>query len=226
MEENEVKQDPSVNTEELKNETVDTVNQVKENMKNVNVKEEAKAAKGFVMEMVKNPLEKIKEIANDSTNRHFKTAIVLVIVWAIASLLGVISFKNFTWSYLGRTLLNYVKTIIAPVLGVVVLSIIMFIMNKKSKKSLVTVLTTVVTTKLPIIAAEIVSLLTIISYSAVTITSRISSLCSVISTLFLYFAIRDLYAEEDEKVVLKNFVIIKAIYLVVSLVVSYLGIYI
>lgn len=226
MEENEVKQESSVSTEELKNETVNTVNQVKENMKNVNVKEEAQAAKGFVMEMVKNPLGKIKEIANDSTNKHFKTAIVLVIVWAIASLLGVISFKSFTWSYFGKTLLSYVKTIIAPVLGIVVLAVIMFLMNQKSKKSLVTVLTTVVTTKLPIIAAEIVSLLTIISYSAVTITSRISSLCSVISTVFLYFAIRDLYGEEDEKVVLKNFVIVKAIYLVVSLVVSYLGIYI
>ena len=226
MEENEVKQENSVNTEELKNETVDTVNQVKENMKNVNVKEEAQAAKGFVMEMVKNPLGKIKEIANDSTNKHFKTAIVLVIVWAIVSLIGVISFKNFTWSYLGRTLLGYVKTIVAPILGVVVSAVIIFLMNKKSKKSLVTVLTTVVTTKLPVIAAEIISLLTIISYNAVTITSRISSLCSVISTIFLYFAIRDLYGEEDEKVVLKNFVIIKAIYLVVSLVVSYLGIYI
>ena len=226
MEENEVKQEPSVNTEELKNETVDTVNQVKENMRNVNVKEEAQAAKGFVIEMVKNPLGKIKEIANDSTNKHFKTAIVLVIVWAIASLLGVISFKNFTWSYLGRTLLSYVKTIVAPVLGVIVSSVIIFLMNKKSKKSLVTVLTTVVATKLPIIAAEIVSLLTIISYSAVTITNRIYSLCSVISTVFLYFAIRDLYGEEDEKVVLKNFVIIEAIYLVVSLVISYLGIYI
>lgn len=226
MEENEVKQESSVGTEELKNETVNTVNQVKENMKNVNVKEEAQAAKGFVMEMVKNPLGKIKEIANDSTNKHFKTSIVLVIVWAIASLLGVISFKSFTWSYFGKTLLSYVKTIIAPVLGIVVLAVIMFLMNQKSKKSLVTVLTTVVTTKLPIIAAEIVSLLTIISYSAVTITSRISSLCSVISTVFLYFAIRDLYGEEDEKVVLKNFVIVKGIYLVVSLVVSYLGIYI
>ena len=226
MEENEVKQESSINTEELKNETVDTVNQVKENMKNVNVKEEAQAAKGFVIEMVKNPLGKIKEIANDSTNKHLKTAIVLVIVWAIASLLGVISFKNFTWSYLGRTLLSYVKTIVAPVLGVIVSSVIIFLMNKKSKKSLVTVLTTVVATKLPIIAAEIVSLLTIISYSAVTITNRIYSLCSVISTVFLYFAIRDLYGEEDEKVVLKNFVIIEAIYLVVSLVISYLGIYI
>lgn len=226
MEENEVKQEISVNTEELKNETVDTVKQVKETMKNVDVKEEAKAAKGFIMEMIKNPLEKIKEIANDTTNRHFKTAIVLVIVWVVATLLGAISFKSFTWSYFGNLLLSYVKKILAPVVEVAVMAIIIFLMNKKSKKSLVTVLTTVVATKLPVIVAEVISLLTIISYSASAITSRISGLCSIISIVLLYFAIRDLNGEDEEKAVFKKFVIIQAIYKIVSLVVAYLGIYI
>lgn len=226
MEENENKQEFSVNTEELKNETVDTVKQVKETMKNVNVKEEAKATKGFVIEMIKNPLEKIKEIANDSTNKYFKTAIVLVIIWAVVALLDAISFKYFSWSYFGKTLLKYVKTILAPVLAVIVMSVIIFVLNKKSKKSLITVLTTIVTVKLPVIVSRTIGLLTIISSNASPITSRISSLGTVISTLFLYFAIRDLYGEEDEKCAFKNFVIIEAIYLLSSLVISYLGIYI
>lgn len=224
MEENENKQEFSVDTEELKNETVDTVKQVKETMKNVNVKEEAKATKGFVMEMIKNPLGKIKEIANDSSNKYFKTAIILVVVWAIAALLNTISFKYFSLSYLGSSLLRYIKTILKPVLTVVVMSVIIFIMNKKSKKSLITVLTTITTAELPVIAGQIVELLTIISLSAATITNRISGLCSSISTVFLFFAIRDLYGEEDEKTVLRNFVIIMAIYKVASLVISYLGI--
>lgn len=226
MEENENKQEPSVNTEELKNETVDTVKQVKETMKNVNVKEEAKATKGFVMEMVKNPLEKIKEIANDSTNKYFKTALVLVIIWMIAVLIDNLTFTSISFSYFLKTILRYVKLILSPVLTVVVMSLIIFVMNKKSKKSLVTVLTTITTVKLPIIIARIIVLLTIISRNIATITSRISSLCSVISTLFLYFAIRELHGEENEKETFKNFVVIEAIYLVISLVISYLGIYI
>lgn len=226
MEENEIKHENSVNTEDLKNQTADTVKQVKETMKNVNVKEEAKATKGFIIEMVKDPLEKIKEIANDSSNKHFKTAIILVIVWAVAALLGTISFRYFTWRLFGSTLLSYVKTILAPVLIVAVMSTVIFLMNKKSKKSLITVLTTVTAIKLPVVAARVISLLTIISSSASTITSRITSLCSIISTVFLYFAIRDLYGEEDEKTAFKNFVIIEAIYIVVSFVISYLGIYI
>lgn len=226
MEENENKQESFVDTDELKNEAGDTVKQVKETMKNVNVKEEAKVTKGFVMEMIKNPLDKIKEIANDSTNRHFKTAIVLVIIWALAALIGAISFKYFVWSNIGKYLLNYIKTIIAPALLVVVMSLIIFVMNKKSKKSLVTVITTVVATKIPVIAAEIISLLTIISADMARITTRIGGLCSVISTVLLYFAIKYLNEEDDDKAALKKFVIIEAIYKVASLVISFLGIYI
>ena len=226
MEENEVKKESTDNTEELKNETIDTVKQVKETMKNVDVKEEAKATKGFVLEMIKNPLNKIKEIANDSTNKYFKTAIVLVIVWALASLIGIISFKNLSFGILWSTLLRYIKTILAPVVAVVVMSVIMFAINKNTKKSLTTVITTVTATYLPIIVAEILSLLTILSYNISPIVSRISGLCSVISTVLLYFAIRYLYDEKDEKTALKNFIIIQALYRVLSLIISYLGIYI
>lgn len=225
MEENEVKQEQVVNTEELKNETVGAVKQVKDTIKNVNVKEEAKAAKGFIIEMIKNPLEKIKEIANDSTNTYFKTAIVLVIIWTLVSLIGTISFDYFSWNRFGKILLRYVKVILAPVISLVIMSLIIFVMNKKSKKSLVTVLTTVTTIKLPLIVAKVISLLTLISSNASVITSRVSSLCSVITTVLFFFAIRELFNEEDEKQVLKNYVIIEAIYLVASLVISYLGIY-
>ena len=229
MEENENMKEQVVNTEEIKNETVDTVKQVKETMKNVNVKEEAKATKGFVVEMFKAPLEKIKEIANDSTNEYLKTAIVLLIVWAVAILVSALDFDifdYFTWSYLGKLLISYVKAVLAPVLMAIVMSVILFVMNKKSKKSLTTVLSTVTATQVPVIFAEVIELLTLIGSGIIKITSRISSLASIISTVLMYFAIRELYNEEDEKQVFNTFVIIQAIYVVVSLVISYLGIYI
>ena len=229
MEENENKQEKSVNTEELKNETVDTVKQVKETMKNVNVKEEAQVAKGFVLEMFKRPLEKIKEMANDTTSKYLKTSILLLVIWAIAILVAKFDFDifdGFTLKYFGRMILNYVKAILAPVLMVVAMSVILFIMNKKSKKPLTTVLSTITATQVPVIFAEIIGLLTKISYNALTITNRVYNLATIISTVLMYFAIRELYGEEDEKKAFKNFVIIEAIYIVVSLVISYLGIYI
>lgn len=222
----EIKEKIVSNTDELKNETVDAVKQVKENMKNVDVKEEAKAAKGFILEMVKNPLEKIKEIVNDSTNKYFKTAIILVIVWMVAALFGRISFKYFSWSSFGSTLLSYIKTILAPLFSVIAMSVIIFIINKKSKKSLITVLTTVVTAKLPVIIAEVISLLTIISSNISPITSKIETFGGIISTIFMYFAVKDLFDIEDEKTGFNKFVVVEAIYIVVAFVIRYLGIYI
>lgn len=223
---NEFKEKISSSTDELKNETVDAVKQVKENMKNVDVKEEAKAAKGFIMEMIKNPIEKIKEIANDGANKYFKTAIILVIVWMVAALLGTISFKYFRWSSFGSTLLSYIKTILAPLISVIAMAVVIFVMNQKSKKSLITVLTTVVTAKLPVIIAKVISLLTLISVNISTITSKITSLATVISTVFMYFAIKDLFDSEDEKTGFNKFVIVETVYIVVAFVIYYLGIYI
>lgn len=222
----EFKEKISSSTDELKNETVDAVKQVKESMKNVDVKEEAKAAKGFIIEMIKNPIEKIKEIANDGGNKYFKTAIILVIVWMVAALLGTISFKYFKWSSFGSTLLSYIKTILAPLISVIAMAVIIFVMNQKSKKSLITVLTTVVTAKLPVIIAKVVSLLTLISMNINTITSKITSLASIISTVFMYFAIKDLFDSEDEKAGFNKFVIVETVYIVVAFVIYYLGIYI
>ena len=223
---NEFKQKVASSTDELKNETAHTVRQVKENMKNVNVKEEAQAAKGFIGEMLKNPLGKINEIANDASNKYFKTAIILVIVWMVVELIGTISFKYFSIKTLGSTLLNYIKTILAPLISVIVMAVVIFLFNKKSKKSLITVLTTVVTAKLPVIIAEIIGLLTIISLNISPITVKVSSFANIISIAFMYFSIKDLCGEEEENEAFNKFLVIEAVYIVVAFVVRYLGIYI
>ena len=67
----------SINTEELKNETVETAKKIKETVKNTNLKEETKKTKNFIIQMVKNPIQKITEIANDNTGKFLKTAIFL-----------------------------------------------------------------------------------------------------------------------------------------------------
>lgn len=228
MEENndEFKQKVSASTDDLKNETADTVRQVKENMKNVNVKEEAQAAKGFIGEMIKNPLGKINEIANDASSKYFKTAIILVIVWMVVSLLEVISFKYFSFRTLGSTLLSYIKTILAPLVSVVVMAVIIFLFNNKSKKSLITVLTTVVTANLPIIIGDVIGLLTIISSNISPITTKVSSLAYIISVAFMYFSIKALCGEEDESSAFNKFLVIEALYIAVAFIVRYLGIYI
>lgn len=223
MEEN---KEQTINTEELKKETVETVNQVKETIKNVDIKNDAKAATGFASAMLKDPFGKIQEIVKDNKNKHFKTAIIFIAVWTIVVFIKALSIKYWSFSILFRNVLSLVKTIIAPVLGIVVLSGIIYFMNKDNKKSLVTIITAVTTAKIPKIVAAIASLLTLFSSSATKITSPFSSLCNVISIVLTYFATKTIFGKEGNSEFFKKFVIIEAIYYVAYIIISYLGIYI
>lgn len=225
MEENK-NEEQVVNTEEIKKETVETVNQVKETIKNVDIKNDAKAATGFAASMFKDPFGAIKQIVNDNTNKHFKTAIIFVIIWTIVVFVRALSYKYWSFNALFRNILSLVKTIIAPTLGIVVLSGIVYFMNKENKKSMITIMTAVVTAKIPVIIASIVSLLTVFAVKASTITSPFASLCSIISTVLMFFTLKTIFKEEDNSKFFKKFVIIEAIYYVAYILISFLEIYI
>ena len=60
----EEKEEKKVNTEELKSEASTTVNQVKDTIKNVDIKKDSIETKGFIAELFKDPLGKIKEIVD------------------------------------------------------------------------------------------------------------------------------------------------------------------
>jgi hypothetical protein len=225
MEENK-NEEQKVNTEEIKKETVETVNQVKETMKNVDIKNEAKVAKGFIGSMFKDPFSTIKQIANDNQNTHFKTAVLFVIIWIIVLFINALSVKYWSFDALFRNILSLIKTIIAPALGIFVMSLIIYCINKENKKSLVTVMTAVVTAKIPVIVAAVVSLLTLIDSKVSLITSPFAALCNVITTVLLYFTAKTICGEEQNSKFFKKFVIIEAIYYVAYIIISLLGIYI
>ena len=229
MEENK-NQEQVVNTEEIKKETKDAVNQVKETIKTVDIKNDAKEATGFISSMFKDPFGTIKNIADDSKNKTLKIAIIFVSIWVIAEFidqifsLGINRYGN--GSIAVKSILRIIKYTIAPIVSVLSLSVIVYVMNKENKKSIVTTMTSIAVAKIPVVFASVVSLLTLISNQASPLTSRFASFCSVISIILVYFSTKALCGEEQNSKFIKKFVTIYAIYYVVSLVVSYLGIYI
>ena len=54
---------------------MNTFNEAKEKMKNIDFKAEAETGKSLLKKLVKNPFEAIEEIAQDSENNFFKTSI-------------------------------------------------------------------------------------------------------------------------------------------------------
>lgn len=224
------KRDFTFDTENLKNETSSTIDQVRETIKKVNLKEDTAETKGFLLEFVKNPINQIKEIAN-TDRTYFKTAIVLLIIWAAAEFAKILfyvidfnSLSNFLRYGLLDSIISIILATISPVLGIVVLSLILLIMNKERKKSLSAIIATVTLAKTPSILAAVINLLTIINSQVYKITVPVSGFCRVISTVLLYFGIKELFQKDDDNSFVKTFVVIEAIYFVASFILSFLNI--
>lgn len=225
MEENE---ENKVNTDELRTEASNTVNQFKDTLKNADIKKDSMETKGFVVEMFQKPLEKIKEVAEDQNGKNFKYAIIILIVWACINLISRCFAIGWYWRpyNIFDNLISIATSTITPIVAIITLSLIAFFMNNKNKKPLTTVIATLSIAKIPTVIAAAVSLLTIISYKVSTVTSPFSSLCSVISLVLTYFGLKNLYNEEDDSNFLKKFIIIEAIYYIAHILFSFLNIYI
>lgn len=231
MEENNQKQNQNINAEEIKKEAKETVNQVKDSFKNVDVKQETEKAKNFFSGIISTPIKKISEIAHDKSNNFFKTAIVLLVLWVliagfqqVASIIGTIF--EFGFKYISFSdFFGIAKAVITPLLEIVILSGIVYLFQKQNKKSFLTVVNTIVASYFPIVVAKVVGLLNLIS-GASRITSPITGLLGVISLVFTFFAIKELSDEKDNDKAVKQFVIIEAVYYVVAFILSFLKLYI
>lgn len=231
MEENNQNQNQNINAEEIKKEAKETVNQVKDSFKNVDVKQETEKAKNFFSGIISTPVKKISEIAHDKSNNFFKTAIVLLVLWIliagfqqVASIIGTIFKYGFKYVEFSD-FVGIAKAVITPLLEIVILSGIVYLFQKQNKKSFLTVVNTIVAAYFPIVVSKVVGLLNLIS-GASRITSPITGLLGVISLVFTFFAIKELSDEKDNDKAVKQFVIIEAVYYVVAFILSFLKLYI
>ena len=228
----------NVNAEELKKEAKETVNQVKDSFKNVNMKEETEKTKNYFSRFLKEPVSVVKEIAHDKTNSFFKTAIVLLVVWVLVSVIVAIitlvtslfsTIVNFGFEFVFQTIfrniLNIVKSLIVPIISVAVLSAAIYFTNTKNKKSFLTTAVTVMATKIPVVIAEIIGILTLIPYAS-RIISPVSGLLGLVSSILTFFAIKALNDEESNDQAVKKFLFVEGIYVIARFVLSFLTIYI
>jgi len=232
MEEN---KEVKVDTEELKTEATNTVNQVKDTIKKVDIKKDSMETKGFVVEIFKNPLEKIQEIVAKDNNKHFTYALIIIAIWMAANLIagffsmtGIFSasMRFLGISSIGKEILGIVKVTIQPILTVIIMSLAIFVMNQKNKKSLITVITAVTVANIPSVIAAVVGLLSIIGSQVRILTSPLTQLCTVISTILMYFAAKSISGEEKNSNFIKKFIIIQAIFYGAYIIIGLLGIYI
>ena len=217
MEENEEKQE-----RELKKEATDTLNETKEQIKNINIKEEAQKGKGLVGKLLKDSTGTIKEIVKDEKNQFYKTAILVVCIWIVIVLLKEI-LSCIVYEFHTFKILRTIKIIIAPILKIIAMSIIIHMLNKENKQTLTKAITALAIAKIPVVISSCLGFLTYISSNITYITNPISSLLSIISTILMFFVVKEMFEEENEKA-LKTFIKVEAIYYIVVFAFSFLGI--
>lgn len=207
----------------LKQEAANTINEVKEQMKNINFKEEAQAGKGLLMKLWKTPVKTIKEIAADKENKAFKTALLLIIVWAATALINRIIYYA-TSKYADFEFLPTLKVTLAPVLRVLAMALALYIVNNRAKTSISKVLTSVSVAYIPSIISSLLRLLYHLSTRISTVISPISGLLSAITTVLMYFTVKEFTNKDEEENALKEFVKVEVVFYIISFAISFLDI--
>lgn len=216
----------SVDTEQIKNETKQTVNQVKDSIKNVDLKKDAEETKGFLKEMFSNPFQAVRRVAEDEENVLSKV-IVLMIVWIAASVIsGVISLMRYgKYSSIWNNITDFVSYILNPVFYIVVPAIIILIMNKQNKKSLITIISTLTISAVPTIINRIIDVVEGLVSGITIVSSPISTMFSAIALILTYFGMKDLFGEKEDKAFIKKYAIIKVLAAFVLVILGRIGIY-
>ncbi len=211
------------NDGELKKQAAETLKETKEQMKNINFKEEAEKGKGLLSKLLGKPVETIKEIVEDNKNQFYKTALIIIIAWAVLILINrIIDF--IVYDYYKFNVLATIKAILSPVLEILVMAIIIHVLNKDNKQPLTKSITTVSIAKIPLVFSTILGYLTYISSNVRYITNPISSLLSVISIVLMFFVVKEMFKEQENEKALKLFVKVEVIYYIVAFAFSFLGI--
>lgn len=237
MGENENKNSFNVNAEDVKKETTETVNQVKDAIKNADLKKDSKEAKGFFFSFFKNPLGEIKKATSSADNKYIKIAIIIFVVWLaillVSNILSIATtylfgtFGSFAYFFqnLFHNIFNLVKTLIAPVITILVLSGLVYGFKKVKNRSFLTIVSSILIAKIPVVISNVFNLLVLVNSHFSKIASTFAGFCNILSIILLFFTIGNLLEEDKNDSYFWKFGLIIGIFYIVKFVFSYLGIY-
>lgn len=237
MDENNVQNNEKLNVEEIKKKAVETAKEVKETVKNTDIKKDVNATTGFIKNFFRKPIGEIDTVTKSSKNEFLKIAIIILAVWLIAELIGAIinvfqsysvvstlysSFAIFLRNSVNN-IFSVVKAVVTPFISLAILCGIIYAINRNKKKSFITVVTSIIVAKIPVVLATVVELLNIFGSQVYKIVSPFTGFCSILSTVLVYFAIKSLSDEKDDNSAIKKFAIVMGIFYIVKFVFSFFG---
>lgn len=212
----EVEDKLKIDTEELKNETKDTVNQVKEVFSNGDLKEKTTETTHFLKTAFSDPFEAIEEIANEKNEVFPKTVILIALFVIISFVSQLISLIRSGGHYsFGSNFTSFISSITSPIIYILVPSAVVFLFNTKNRRKITTIISTITTCYIPTICATLVTLLRNLMPDLRIITNPIATTARALSIILLYFGIKNILDENDDKHYMRKFAII---YVIISLI--------
>lgn len=205
----------SVDTEDLKNETKDTVNKVKETIKNVDLKKDAEATKGFVKEMFSNPIEAVKRASSGEEGILKKVIIIVllhIVVMCAYKIIEVIRDYGITQILFHLDKIIWYST--KPLVSIILFSLMIYIMNKNNKKTLTSIVSTMVVATIPLVIFDLLELIRMVTYgvSAVAIfTNSLSTMFFGIYIIIAYFGMKEILGITEENKAIKKFSLVQLI---------------
>lgn len=196
-------------------------------VKDSNLKTETKDFKNYIKNIFKNPIEEIKKCTLETKDKILKNAIIILAIWIIAILLKII-FNDYLYGYTSSFsffIKQLLVNLLTPIISVGILSGVVYAINPKSNKSYLNIASTIIIAKIPIVIASIFSLINIIGNEIGRITSLFSGYCNILSTVLLYFAIKEIFEENENNKIFWKFSLIMGIFYIAKLIFSFLGIY-
>lgn len=195
-----------VSAEELKEETKQTFNKVKDEIKDANFKEETIEATNFIKDMFMDPVGAVKNVSNE-VGPKLITVIMLVIGVMLSNLL-----KNIMWAFgnsnIFDSLWEIITSLTSGVCIILVPAFIAYVFNKNSDRSLLTSISLMAMANVPTIFVNVLSALTRILPKLAGIVGVLNQGLNVAHVVLTYFALKTFCKEEDDLFIFK-FVIIE-----------------
>ncbi len=212
-----------IDKEEIKNETKETVNQVKDVFKNGDFKEKTTDATNFLKAVVSNPFEAIEEIATEKNDVFPKAVLLIVLYTALIFVARFINIIRGSGYHSGHSFSEFVSSLTSPLLYILATSCIIFVFNRVTKsdnKKMTTIISTVTTCYIPIIVAAALKVVLSIFTDLGVVLNPLMAASRAIAIILLYFGVKNILDENDDKQYMLKFFCIYAIIQFVVLLLS------
>ena len=212
--------------DELKKEAVEAVSQVKDVIKNVDVKAETEKTKGFFMDMAANPIGKIKSVA-DSGSSFLSIAMIIFVVWTAATFVrSALSAITLSWQFSNiiPRLVSIVTSTVSPAFILLALSIAVYIFYKDRAKQFMPLIITITIASAPRAIGAVLSIITILIPTSGMVIGSVNAFLNLISIVLVYFGLKAFVGEQSDESFFKNFLKIQCVYFIARIVLGAFGV--